>query len=96
MIHRKAKEQKMQNPLKSEFIGKNIEVISEKEDMMFKGIVLDETQHSFKIANNNKIKTILKKNNKFKIQNSEIINGSDIEMRPEDRIKKVKPNGKRN
>ena len=86
----------MQNLLKSEFIGKNIEVISEKQEIMFKGVVLDETQHSFRIATNKKIKTILKKNNKFKIQNSEIINGSDINMRPEDRIKKVKSNGKRN
>lgn len=85
----------MVNLLKSEFIGKNIEVISSKNNVenAFKGIIMDETLSSFKILHNEKIKTLLKKNITFKIDNSDMIKGSDVAFRPEDRIKKVKPNG---
>lgn len=82
----------MTNKLRSEFIGKEIEVISSKNnnDEDVKGIVLDETLHTFKIFQNNSTKIIFKKNIIFKICGSERINGAEIEFKPEDRIKKVK------
>ena len=85
----------MTNLLKSEFIGKTMVVISskDKQNVGIEFVVLDEGLNTFKVFDGDKTKTLMKNNITFKINNSESIDGSKIQLRPEDRIKKVKTNG---
>lgn len=83
---------------KHEFIGKKLFVVTSKNkiEVGIDGVVMDETQNTFTIYSKKNIKKIMKNNITFRVDDSEIINGSSINLRPEDRIKKVKKNGKRN
>ncbi len=81
--------------LRGEFIGTDVEVVASTNKLNegIKGIVMDETFHSIKILSEGKIKVLLKKANTFvfsKNGSKSTILGSDIEFRPEDRIKKAK------
>ncbi len=70
--------------MKGEFIGKKIQ--AKTNSKTFDGIVIDETKNTIKIETNKKIKTILKKEATFKIDDK-IVEGKNITKRPEDRIK---------
>ena len=75
--------------LKQEYIGSDMEIVSSKNKTLIglKGRIIDETKNTFKVKTNQKIKTVLKNGNKFKINNQEI-EGNKILKRPENRIKK--------
>ncbi|MBR9707537.1 MAG: ribonuclease P protein subunit [Candidatus Diapherotrites archaeon] len=85
----------MSNVLVEEFIGLEVEVVkSSHEDFEgIKGVVVDETQNTFKIEVGKDVKTVPKKENTFKftLDNKEKIEvlGSEINIRPVERIKKL-------
>ncbi|MBN2141704.1 ribonuclease P protein subunit [Candidatus Woesearchaeota archaeon] len=77
-----------------EFIGQELEVLQAQNKNLqgFKGRIIDETKKTFKIiTQGEEEKMILKSQCTFKITTKEgkqeIINGSDLEQRPEERIK---------
>ncbi len=72
---------------REEIIGKTMKVVdSNNQDIVgICGKVVDETRNTFKIKNDN-IKTILKKGTTFRIDD-ETIEGDEIMMRPEERVK---------
>jgi RNase P/RNase MRP subunit p29 len=81
--------------LQGEFIGHNVEVIisTNKSNEGIKGTVMDETFHTFKVLVEGNIKVLLKKASTFaffKNSSKKTIVGTQIEFRPEDRIKKAK------
>ncbi len=86
---------KMRNLLKSEFIGKNMMVVSskDKQNIGIEFVVLDEGLNTFKVFDGETTRTLMKNNITFKINDSEPIEGSKVQIRPEDRIKRVKTNG---
>jgi RNase P/RNase MRP subunit p29 len=72
-----------------EFIGRELQVKQAKNKSLegLKGMIINETKKTFTIrTNNSEEKQIPKKECKFMISGSEI-NGSDIDFRPEERIK---------
>jgi len=73
---------------KGELIGSTIEIIGSKNKTLvgLKGIVVDETKNMI-IINNKGTKKILKSHITFKVD-GKIIEGKQIQKRPEDRIKK--------
>ena len=83
------------NALKDEFIGRDMVIIdsSNKSYVGIKGRVMDETHHSFVVMAGNSLKRIMKSNLTFTIKRDDktfTIQGKNIELRPEDRIKKIK------
>ena len=73
--------------LRGEFIGKEIIVVNKS----IKGKVIDETKNSFLIETKDDLKKrILKQNNNFEFRFSSgnyFVEGNQILMKPEDRIK---------
>jgi ribonuclease P protein subunit POP4 len=72
-----------------EFIGSELEIINARNKSLagLRGKIIDETKKTFTITtSDSEEKTILKNGCTFKINGKEI-NGGDIEMRPEERIK---------
>ena len=80
--------------MRSEFIGLDVEVLSPGhgcED--FHGKVLDETKNTFLVQNGLREVVVPKPCNEFLFtyEGTKIrINGSEIQHRPEDRIKKIR------
>ena len=72
----------MQSILSIELIGKNIRV----KNKNIEGKIIDETKNTFVIRQGSSKKIIQKKNNSFEIEDN-IIEGSMILMRPEERIR---------
>lgn len=73
-----------------ELIGEEIKVVdsTNKSDLGIAGKVIDETKMTLKIDQQGKIKTVLKSNITIKLfKTGELISGSIISKRPEDRIK---------
>jgi RNase P/RNase MRP subunit p29 len=80
------------NLIRQELIGKKIKIInsSNKNIINLEGMIVDETYHTFKILIDEQIKVIFKKKLLFAVEiddNKVIINGDDINKRPEERIK---------
>lgn len=73
--------------MRKELIGKKIKIIESKNktNKGIKGKVIDETKNTITIDD----KKFIKKNITFEID-GKIIEGKDIMFRPEERIKKVK------
>ncbi len=77
------------NFLASEFVGRELEVVSSscKDLLKASGRIIDETVNTFVIQTSDRKKTIPKKNCLFRIDRYEVA-GDLIVGRPEDRIKK--------
>ncbi len=75
------------NKYQKEYLGKELEIIqtNNKQQQGLKGLIVDETKYAF-VVKNKKERTILKKDNKFLID-QDIIEGNKILKRPEDRVK---------
>jgi ribonuclease P protein subunit POP4 len=80
--------------MKQEFIGLEVEVVSSAHpEYRVCGVVVDESKNTFSIEHAGKARTIPKKGNGFQFTyGSERITvmGSEIQHRPEDRIKKTR------
>lgn len=77
--------------MRGELIGRYVEVIS--KGCSVKGTVVDETKNTFVVESAGTEKTVPKRGNEFVFTyNGEriTIRGSEIQHRPEDRIKKVR------
>jgi ribonuclease P protein subunit POP4 len=80
---------------KEEFIGLSVKVTKSNDPNWIgkTGIIINETKNMFHIKVNKKDKKIEKKNSQFEFNyngNKIIIDGSKINYRPEDRIKKTR------
>ncbi|MFW6230495.1 MAG: ribonuclease P protein subunit [Nanoarchaeota archaeon] len=83
------------NPLKEEFIGREMEVVTSRHspDEAIKGVIMDETMHTIDVLHDGTITRLMKANIVFRVGLSDgwhEIAGNAIEHRPEERIKKVK------
>lgn len=81
------------NILKHEFIGLWVEIIksTNKAQIGLKGKIVDETKNTIKIETRKGEKIIQKNGTIFKIKfprGSVVVNGNEINVRPEDRIRK--------
>ncbi len=79
---------------KEEFIGRNVSIIKCTDPSWIgrEGIITDETKNTFTLKINEEYKIIGKKNSEFKFEikgNDVILNGTKINFKPEDRIKKT-------
>lgn len=79
--------------MRSELIGLEVEVLPNPGCGNVRGMVVDETKRTFVIRKDDHEVTVPKSNNEFlftyqgdKVQ----IHGSEIQHRPEDRIKKIR------
>lgn len=73
-----------------ELIGEKIEVIkaSNPSNLGITGKIVDETKSTIKVECEGKVKTLLKQTITFKlIGKNQLIKGSDIIKRPEERLK---------
>ncbi len=72
-----------------ELIGHMIEVIEARnQDIIgIQGKVVNETKYTLQIKQKNDIKTIMKRNTTFRVDGKNIISGSTILKRPEERLK---------
>jgi ribonuclease P protein subunit POP4 len=72
-----------------ELIGKTIEVIDSTNigDVKVKGKIIDETKYTIIVKQDNKTKTLMKRNITFTIDGKRVIQGRTIMKRPEERIK---------
>ena len=80
---------------RDELIGLHVKIVdcTDPEWLDKKGLIIDETKNTFTIEINSAPQKIAKKTATFEfdINNEKIrINGSKIEFRPEDRIKKIR------
>lgn len=78
--------------MRSELIGLDVEVLSAPFSGL-SGIVVDETKNTFTIESAGTERMVPKSNNEFRFtyEGSQMdIKGSEIQHRPEDRIKKVR------
>ena len=81
----------MVNDMRGEFIGKLVKVLSPAYPI--DGVVVDETKNTFTIESAGTVKMVPKRGCEFEFTyNGEqiTIRGSEIQHRPEDRIKKVR------
>jgi RNase P/RNase MRP subunit p29 len=69
---------------KTGLIGKK--TTAEYANILFEGIIIDETKNTVDLETSNGIKKLIKKNAIFKISGQKL-NGKYITKRPEDRIK---------
>ena len=80
--------------MKQEFIGLEVEVVSSAHpEYKMSGVVVDESKNTLSIEHDGKARTIPKQGNGFQFTyGSEKITvmGSEIQHRPEDRIKKTR------
>ena len=79
--------------LRGEIIGLKMEVIDSKNKNLIgiKGVIIDETKNTIKVQENEKVRTLLKKQVTLKIENENMqikVNGEVLLGRPEDRLKK--------
>ena len=72
----------------NELIGQKIKIIKSKNksDLDLQGKVVDETKYTIKIRHQGKMKTLMKNNITFTLNNN-TIEGKTITKRPEERIK---------
>lgn len=79
--------------MRTELIGLDVEVLSAPCYSGFTGVVVDETKNTFTIDSAGTERMVPKPGNEFKFTYEGkifVINGKDIQHRPEDRIKKVR------
>ncbi|QLH75347.1 MAG: ribonuclease P protein subunit [Methanomassiliicoccales archaeon] len=80
--------------MRREFIGTEVEVVSSRHrGYLIRGTVVDETKNTFTLRSGGKERVVPKSGNEFeftyegrKVQ----VKGSEIQYRPEDRIKKIR------
>lgn len=74
---------------KINLIGEKVEIVSSRNETLqgVIGTIIDETKNTITIETEDKIKKVLKKDVKLRI-NTAVINGSDLIGRPEERLKK--------
>jgi len=73
-----------------ELIGEEVEIVvsKNKSNKGISGKIVDETKATIKIEQNGKIKTLLKNNITLKLLNNGLVlEGKQINKRPEERIK---------
>lgn len=78
--------------MRSEFIGMNVEVQS-LGCGSFCGAIVDESKNTFTISKGDREVTVPKSSSEFLFTyqgESVLIHGSEIQYRPEDRIKKIR------
>lgn len=78
--------------MRSEFIGMNVEVQS-LGCGSFCGAIVDESKNTFTISKGEREVTVPKSSSEFLFTyqgESVLIHGSEIQYRPEDRIKKIR------
>lgn len=78
--------------MRSEFIGQEVEVISSHE-ASYTGVVVDETKNTFVIRRQGREVTVPKDHREFQFTyqgEKVLLQGSEIQHRPEDRIKKIR------
>lgn len=78
--------------MRSEFIGTDVEVQSSGCGN-FRGLVVDETKNTFTICKGSREIVVPKADSEFLFTyqgESVLIHGSEIQYRPEDRIKKIR------
>ncbi|MCE5296420.1 MAG: ribonuclease P protein subunit [Methanomassiliicoccales archaeon] len=80
--------------MRREFIGTEIEVVaSGHQGYLMKGTVVDETKNTFTICSGGKERMVPKPGNEFQftyVGKQIRIKGSEIQHRPEDRVKKIR------
>lgn len=82
-----------ENIIKGEYVGLNVEInkTSGTNEEMIKCLIIDESKKTFKIENENGIKTIIKKNSIITIRKKDKsynIIGDILVGKPEERVKK--------
>ena len=78
--------------MRSELIGQDVEVISPHE-ASFTGVVVDETKNTFTIRRLGREVMVPKDHHEFHFTyqgEKVLLQGSEIQYRPEDRIKKIR------
>jgi len=72
-----------------ELIGETVTIAdsTQKQEIGFTGMVVDETKMTLKIEREGKIKVFLKRNISIKLKTGDVIRGSTLNKRSEDRIK---------
>jgi len=78
--------------MRSELIGLEVEVISPHETA-FSGVVVDETKNTFIIKRGDREVMVPKDHREFQFTyqgEKVLLRGSEIQYRPEDRIKKIR------
>lgn len=79
--------------MRMEFIGLNVNVLSAPCYSEISGVVIDETKNTFTIDSDGSKKIVPKHGNKFEFKYESkkfVITGTDVQYRPEDRIRKVR------
>lgn len=79
--------------MRTEFIGLDVEVLSAPCYSGISGVVVDETKNTFTIDSAGTERMVPKPGNEFRFtyEGSEfVIEGTEIQHRPEERIKKVR------
>jgi ribonuclease P protein subunit POP4 len=83
----------MRDFMRTEFIGLDVEVLSAPCYSGLSGVVVDETKNTFTIDSAGTERMVPKPGNEFRFTyegNEFVIEGTEIQHRPEDRIKKVR------
>lgn len=80
------------NLARVEFIGRSVKIVNSPNSSLvgLEGKIVDETMKTFKILVNGEIKTVFKKGALFALNidsKNTLLNGNDIIIRPEDRLK---------
>jgi ribonuclease P protein subunit POP4 len=80
--------------MRGELIGLEVEIVaSGHSGYMVHGVVVDETKNTFRVRSADKERVIPKPGNDFQFtyeSNKIRIQGSEIQHRPEDRVKKIR------
>lgn len=79
--------------MRSELIGLEVEVLPNPGCGHVHGFVVDETKNTFVLRHDDREITVPKANNQFMFTQQGVkvlIQGSEIQHRPEDRIKKIR------
>ncbi|OPY31463.1 MAG: Ribonuclease P protein component 1 [Methanomassiliicoccales archaeon PtaU1.Bin124] len=88
------KEMERRDFMRQEFIGLDVEVVSSGHPgYLTKGVVVDETKNTFTVRSEGKERVVPKPGNEFQFtcESKKIrIKGSEIQHRPEDRVKKIR------
>jgi len=88
------KEMERRDFMRQEFIGLEVEVVASGHSAyLHKGVVVDETKNTFTISAEGIERMVPKPGNEFQFtcESKKIrIKGSEIQHRPEDRVKKIR------
>jgi ribonuclease P protein subunit POP4 len=88
------KEMERRDFMRQEFIGLEVEVVSSGHaGYLSRGVVVDESKNTFMIEAEGKERMVPKQGNEFQFtceSNKIRIKGSEIQHRPEDRVKKIR------